>query len=747
MDRDSHGSDRPPRADPSTPTASTASHWRVTPSQDAAGPLAIGDRLGPYRILSVLGEGGMGAVYLAEQEHPILRRVAVKVVKLGMDTREVLARFESERQAMALLNHPNVATIIDAGSTPQGRPYVVMEYVAGIPITTFCDQHRLTCRERLDLFMSVCDAIHHAHQRGIIHRDLKPSNILVAFRDGRPVPKVIDFGVAKATNQRLTEKTLFTEFGLFIGTPEYVSPEQAEMSPLELDARTDVYSLGVVVYELLVGVVPFEPKALREAGYLQMQRILREHETPRPSTRLSALGEMARDVARSRHTELKSLRAELRNGLDWIALKALEKDRTKRYASVAELAADVKRYLDAEQVLAGPPGISRWFRRAWLRHKGVAALVLLHSLLVFYIGTSTRFQELELAAYDLMMRSSRSTLPAPRDIVIVLADEDSERELSDQIPFSRTYHARLLDKLNEAGARAVVFDLIFSEERTRDEDEDFADAIRRSRAPVVLARGSNEETRTHARFLDAGATEGTSWIHADADVGCRRALLSVDGEPSLVVQTFSVLGGTMDTGKPWVHETVERVGYDAHEVPATDMLVNYGGERSVFRRLWYHDILKQEAADITSVVKGKVVLVGIRFYVYPRSIFNLVRTPYWRDPPQMSDVEFWANALHTLQCGIAITRAPPLAAWGLLAGLLIGAAIAAGRVATSRLQLLPFLLVLVIHITAAASLFAYARIWMDTVRPLGVSFVLLSLTLLMRRHFAARGAPPIHRGR
>jgi serine/threonine protein kinase len=270
----------------------------------------VPETIGPYRVLSPLGEGGMGVVYLAEQQTPH-RRVALKVIKAGMDTRQVVARFEAERQALALMDHPNIATVFDAGETPAGRPYFAMEYVAGVPITDYCDRHQLSTRDRLALFLQVCSAIQHAHQKGVIHRDIKPSNVLVTLLEGTPVPKVIDFGVAKAINQRLTEKTLFTQLGLLVGTPEYMSPEQAEMTGLDIDTTTDIYAMGVLLYELLVGALPFDSARLRRAGYAEIQRIIREEEPLKPSTRLSSLGATATDVARRRQTDLASLAREL----------------------------------------------------------------------------------------------------------------------------------------------------------------------------------------------------------------------------------------------------------------------------------------------------------------------------------------------------------------------------------------------------------------------------------------------------
>ncbi|MCX6874571.1 MAG: serine/threonine-protein kinase, partial [Verrucomicrobia bacterium] len=339
-----------------------------------------GTRIGHYKLLEQIGEGGFGVVWMAEQEEPVRRRVALKIIKLGMDTREVVARFEAERQALAMMEHPNIASVFDGGATDTGRPYFVMELVKGVPITTYCDANQLTTKERLELFMELCHAVQHAHQKGVIHRDLKPSNILVTVKDDHAVPKVIDFGIAKATQATLTGKTLFTRLNQWLGTPEYMSPEQAGLGSLDVDTRSDIYSLGVLLYELLTGRPPFDTQKLLAAGYDAVMRTIREEEPPKPSTRLSTLtDEELTAVAAKRGSEPAKLNRLLCGDLDWIVMKALEKDRRRRYDTANGFADDLRRHLDNEVVLARPPSTAYRMKKAWRRNMvwlSAAAVVL-----------------------------------------------------------------------------------------------------------------------------------------------------------------------------------------------------------------------------------------------------------------------------------------------------------------------------------------------------------------------------------
>jgi serine/threonine protein kinase/tetratricopeptide (TPR) repeat protein len=431
--------------------------------QPAAAPIAatldmppvtetVGSVIGPYKLMEQIGEGGMGVVYVAQQEKPVKRRVALKIIKPGMDTKQVIARFEAERQALALMDHPNIAKVLDVGATETGQPFFCMELVRGLPITEYCDKKTLNTRERLDLFILVCKAVQHAHQKGIIHRDLKPSNILVTIMEDGPLPKVIDFGVAKATNQQLTEHTLYTAHSQMIGTPLYMSPEQAEMTGFDIDTRSDVYSLGVLLYELLTGTTPFDKQTLKEAGFDEMRRIIREEEPPRPSDRISTLqAEALSTVSAHRNIDPHRFSRQIQGELDWIVMQALEKDRTRRYESASAFAADVQRYLNDEPVEACPPSTVYRLRKYTRRNKGVLSTLILVTVALL-AGTGISLWQANKARDALKLADQRF-----EDEQQARRDTDTQRDLAE----SNLQLA--MDALNAVYLQAVGTDRVFDD--------------------------------------------------------------------------------------------------------------------------------------------------------------------------------------------------------------------------------------------------------------------------------------------
>ena len=425
-------------------------------------PAAIGTEIGPYKLLSVLGEGGIGIVYRAEQKRPVRRQVALKVIKPGMDSKQVISRFEAERQALALLDHPNIARVFDAGTTEKGRPYFVMEYVKGTPITEYSDRNKLNVDDRLGLFIQVCEAIQHAHQKGIIHRDIKPSNILVSRQDDKDVTKVIDFGVAKAIHQPLTERTLFTEQGQLIGTPLYMSPEQAELTKEDIDTRSDIYSLGVLLYELLTGILPFDSETFQRAAFDEILRIIRDDEPPRPSTRLLEMGERGTKVAASRRTDIRTLTKRLYRELEWIPLMAMRKERDRRYKTAAELADDIRNYLDGNPLIAGPESASYRLKKVIKRHRafvtGIAAVLV---VLAVGIIVSTRFAVQAKGDRD-------KAVEAKGEVEKALNDAEEQRDIAGQAKNAEQDQRELAEQRAEDHRRSLyVSQIHLAEEHYR----------------------------------------------------------------------------------------------------------------------------------------------------------------------------------------------------------------------------------------------------------------------------------------
>jgi len=487
------------------------------------GPGTVIDR---YKLLEKIGEGGMAVVYMAEQERPVRRKVALKIIKLGMDTEQVIARFEAERQALALMEHSNIAKVFDAGATETGRPYFVMELVEGTSITTYCDENKLGTKERLGLFTKVCNAVQHAHQKGIIHRDLKPSNILITLQDGAPTPKVIDFGIAKATKQRLTEKTLFTRYAQMIGTPAYMSPEQAELSDLEIDIRTDIYSLGILLYELLTGTTPFSEEQLRKAGYIEMQRIICQEEPDKPSTKLTTLGEKLTDIAEHRGSAPDVLTKAVQGDLDWIVMKSIEKNRDRRYETINGLAEDILRHLQDKPVLARPPELTYRLQKFLRRHKSQVAAVLMLTFLSiaiifsFWMWNRYRHQvtESESFTHRQILARARKSL-AGKDFPAALKDAKSILDSKHVGPEAQLLYAGILFENDDPNGAVVRLKNLF------DERPEIAGAARalldrinletalvdaEISTKVILPPGKTIYVNAHT----TGTNDGSSWDNA-----------------------------------------------------------------------------------------------------------------------------------------------------------------------------------------------------------------------------------------
>jgi serine/threonine protein kinase/tetratricopeptide (TPR) repeat protein len=529
-----------PRADkPDTwPTA------RTPPVEEPTLPEGPGSLIGPYKLMEQIGEGGMGLVFVAEQQHPVRRKVALKVIKPGMDTRQVIARFEAERQALALMDHPHIAKVLDGGATASGRPYFVMELVKGTPITDCCDQDQLSVRACLELFLQVCMAVQHAHQKGIIHRDIKPSNVLVVSHDGKPVVRVIDFGVAKAIGQRLTDKTVYTHFAQLVGTPLYMSPEQAGESGLDIDTRSDIYSLGVLLYELLTGTTPFHKERFKEVGYDEMRRIIREEEPPKPSTRISTLGQAATTISTRRKSDPKRLSQLVRGELDWIVMKALEKDRNRRYETASAFAADVQRYLNDEPVLACPPSAWYRFRKFARRNKAAlttvslfvsAILVALTALLVSYQRVKQEKNEKELAlerTREEKNRADENLMKARVAVKTYLTKTAQEPRLE-----AEDLHALRKDLLASAVA--------FYEEFVRQLSDDPVLEAERAGAYGDLGfirqeMGENEQALKH--YEQARAIYARLAGEFPADAGHRNALAGTDNNLAIILERLGRRG-------------------------------------------------------------------------------------------------------------------------------------------------------------------------------------------------------------
>ena len=603
----------------------------------ALGPRAGAEperRIGPYRLLQLIGEGGMGEVWLAEQVEPVRRRAAIKVIKAGMDTKQVVARFESERQALALMDHPAIAKVLDGGTTPEGRPYFVMEYVAGVPITDHCDTHKLNTEERLKLFTQVCDGVQHAHQKAIIHRDLKPSNILVSLVDGKAQPKIIDFGIAKAIGYRLTEKTLFTEVGAVIGTPEYMSPEQADLTTQDVDTRTDLYSLGVILYQLLTGELPFRSSELRSGSYEELRRKLRDVEPPRPSTKLSTLGDAAVVAARNRGSDRASLLRQLEGDLDAITMKALEKERARRYGTPFELALDIARHLRHEPVVARPPSRSYRLQKYVRRHRvGVAVASGLAVLLMAFAATMA-FQARRIARArheaEVQRANAERRLEDVRKLAtsFVFEFHDAIANLAGATPARQLVVSKGLEYLDRLAAdaehdRSLQRDLADAYDRMSDiQGNPFASNVGDVRASLESMKKATAIREALARNLDPHSPEGLAYRRSLVRLGDAYQATGRTNEAAELYRQVVTVGDAVLRDDPQNVETRQSLAHASHRLCAILMALGDSAAAvdSCQRSVSFYDALLEgspaavqqrlEAAQATVAYSNALRLTG-----------------------------------------------------------------------------------------------------------------------------------------